>query len=1761
MFSLILQYFSFALAPAALAVHDEGLFELDGNTVANDATAPIGPADDWDSHPGASGNRSLFISDPLDQQTDGIYTGGNTKDDLNTSGWKWTTGSVPDKDNIEHAFAVSYEQDGHTFVYFGLDRYANNGDAFTGFWFFKGGVGPVAGGTFSGPHQVGDLLVLANFTNGGSTSTIQLYEWVGAGNGSVNGTLDLLGTGQECTGSPVDDKACAMTNSEPIDPSWTFDDKGASGTNNDIPAESFFEGGIDLDQLFGGTAPCFGSFIAETRASQSVDAVLKDFAGGAFDTCVPPTIATDSSKSTVHFGETVTDTATLSGNDGKASGTVTFFVCGPSASAPDCSTGGTKVGSAVGVTTSANGGTATSAAFTPTQAGFYCWRAEYAPDANSQYLAGTHTNQTTECFEVVKNAPAISTSANQTVSVGQAIADSASLTGATSDAGGSITFKAYGPGDTDCSNAAAFTSSAFPVNGNGSYGPASFTPATAGTYRWIASYTGDAKNASATGQCNDTGETDTVNKVSPQIATQASASVVVGGKISDTATVSGGSSPSGSVTFVLYAPGDTTCQTPIFTSANRPLSSGAATSAEYTTTQAGTYRWIATYNGDANNNSVSGACNDANENVVVTKTTPGITTQLVGDGKTGASITVPLGTAVHDTSALSSVTATAGGTVHYQVFTDAQCDNLMSDAGTANVVNGVPGNSINITFNQAGTYYWQADYSGDANNNAASSACNLETVTVDKNIPTISTTASGSVLVGGKIHDTAHLTGGFSPTGTITFTLYGPNDATCATPISTSIVAVSGNGDYDSDDFTANQAGTYRWIAAYSGDLNNAPVAGGCNDDNESVIVSPNLPTVTTNASASVEVGGQIHDTAHLAGGFNPTGSITFNLYGPNDTSCANAAIFTDTVTVNGNGDYVSGSFTTSQTGTYRWIANYGGDANNGATANACNAANENVVVTPKNPTVTTNASASVVVGGTIHDTATLAGGFSPTGTLHFALYGPDDASCSNAAVFSADITVTGNGDYQSGDYTATQAGTYRWIANYGGDANNTATSNDCNEANENVVVTKASPAISTLATEGAQVGDKVHDVATVSGGFNPSGTVTFKLYGPSDPNCDSSAIFTDTVALGADGTATSGDYTVTEQGNFHWVASYSGDANNESASGKCGDAGETTVVSQFNPDITTELHSGDVSGAKITVLFGSTVSDQATLTGASATAGGTVTYTVYSDSSCTTVYADAGSKAVTNGVVPASDGITFPDAGTYYWQASYGGDAANAPATSVCTDEVLTVTTPDLHATKLVRTNDGSFGPTSTANPGDTLTFQITVVNNGDGDATNVPVSDDITDVLAHATLNSGSCNPSCDQNGNVLSWTIPTIAKNGGSATVSFSVTLDSTFPDGTTHLPNVVVVTGPGSNCEADSGDPDCDTDTTVQASPDLNAEKEVAVNDGAFGHGGAAQPGDTLQYRITVTNTGDAPAANVPVSDDISALVAHGAYNDDCNAGCTFSANTLHWTIASIAANGGSATLTFSVTLSATFPTGTTDLPNVVVVTGPGSNCAAASTDADCATDNQVTTSAIDIEKDVTAVNHQPPVDDPDLHVPGSEVGDTISYTLHYHGEGPIDDAVITDVIPAGLQYVAGTASSDAAFTFQSYNSATRTLTWTSAKLLDPKDGPTVDGELSYDVTATEAAAEGPQPLINTATIVGHTPDEQELTDSDTAAVTVLAPPLDLTPPPTSTITPETGTSNPGYALMLILLGIAGLSLGIGFITPVPAAARRRDQRRR
>ncbi|MGZ4143365.1 MAG: hypothetical protein ACXVQY_12735 [Actinomycetota bacterium] len=273
----------------AWATHALDRFELDGNAVASAA-----PGEDWNQvvpvDHSSSDIVSSFVRDGSVVPADTSYfTGGGSKDLNDVTDWRHTTGDVaPDKNEITDAFAVAYvntetlgaNTPGDLLVYFGLDRYANNGDAQVGFWFFRNSVGMNPGSTFSGRHTVGDVLVLSHFTQGGRVSDVNVYKWVGSG--GSDGALDLLLHGQDCVDAAATDAMCATINQNVTPAPWSYTPKfGSAGT---FPTGSLYEGGINITRLVPGVE-CLKSFMAETRSSQSVTAQLKDLALGPFDTC------------------------------------------------------------------------------------------------------------------------------------------------------------------------------------------------------------------------------------------------------------------------------------------------------------------------------------------------------------------------------------------------------------------------------------------------------------------------------------------------------------------------------------------------------------------------------------------------------------------------------------------------------------------------------------------------------------------------------------------------------------------------------------------------------------------------------------------------------------------------------------------------------------------------------------------------------------------------------------------------------------------------------------------------------------------------------------------------------------------------------------------------------------------------------------------------------------------------------------------------------------------------------------------------------------------------------------------------------------------------------------------------------------------------------------------------------------------------------------------------------------------------------------
>ena len=273
-----------AFVPSAQSVHDLSLFELDRNAVDD-----VAPGNDWGTLFAGGGNATRFTGILSDIASPGNqFQGGGSKDNNDISEWLWKQGEPLDKDDITNAYAAAYTNAidtgnnnvGDLIVYYGLDRFANNGSAQVGFWFFQNAIGltdtPTGGGfQFSGVHAVGDVLVQSNFSQGGVIDSISVFEWVGSG--GSNGALDLLFSAQDCVGPPgtsADDPACATVNRATQTAPWSYAPKFPDAANpTGFPQGSFFEGGINISRLVP-DAGCITSFLAETRTSTPFDARL-----------------------------------------------------------------------------------------------------------------------------------------------------------------------------------------------------------------------------------------------------------------------------------------------------------------------------------------------------------------------------------------------------------------------------------------------------------------------------------------------------------------------------------------------------------------------------------------------------------------------------------------------------------------------------------------------------------------------------------------------------------------------------------------------------------------------------------------------------------------------------------------------------------------------------------------------------------------------------------------------------------------------------------------------------------------------------------------------------------------------------------------------------------------------------------------------------------------------------------------------------------------------------------------------------------------------------------------------------------------------------------------------------------------------------------------------------------------------------------------------------------------------------------------------
>ena len=710
----------------------------------------------------------------------------------------------------------------------------------------------------------------------------------------------------------------------------------------------------------------------------------------------------------------------------------------------------------------------------------------------------------------------------------------------------------------------------------------------------------------------------TVSKAAPTLAAAGPSAGQVGTAIptaSITATLasSSGSNAGGSISFKVFAQttAPSTC-----TSGGTPVGAGTGVTgdgtysptATYTPSAAGNLWWYASYGGDTNNSTSASTCGSGMSETVVGKDTPALTVSGPSTGTVGTTITA--GTI----SATLSSGTNPTGTVTFTVFgPQATAPTTCTSGGTPVGTSSVSGNSTynpssGYTPTSSGNYWWYASFADtDGNNTSATSPCGAtmsETV-VAKVSPAFSSTGPSSGTAGASVTASsisASLSGGSSPTGTVTFTVFGPQSTaptTCTsggTTVGTSVV--SGNGTYHpSTGYTPTTTGNYWWYASYGGDGGNNAASSTCGSGMAEMIVGKASPSLTTSEPSTGVDGTTIAASSISAvlgstSGSNAGGTVTFTVFGPQSTAptvCTTGGTPVGTSSVSGNNTYVSpAAFTPSATGNYWWYASYGGDGNNGTAASTCGGSMSETIVAKASPTLTVSVTGSYAAGSTIStssisSTLSASSGANDQNVITFTVFGPQTTaptSCPGSGTTEGSVTPSGNGTYHpTASFVPTQVGTYWWYVSSPPDANNNAASSTCGSGMASTVVIKASPSVSASAPSTGTVGvavpaSNISSVIASSSGPGATGTISFMVFGPvstAPTNCSTGGTQIGTgVAINGNGTyhPTTG-FTTTTPGAYWWYTTYNGDANNVGATSVCGSGMSETVIS---PGAATQL-------------------------------------------------------------------------------------------------------------------------------------------------------------------------------------------------------------------------------------------------------------------------------------------------------------------------------------------------------------------------------------------------------------------------------------------------------------------------------------------------------------------------------------------------------------------------------------------------------------
>jgi uncharacterized repeat protein (TIGR01451 family) len=369
----------------------------------------------------------------------------------------------------------------------------------------------------------------------------------------------------------------------------------------------------------------------------------------------------------------------------------------------------------------------------------------------------------------------------------------------------------------------------------------------------------------------------------------------------------------------------------------------------------------------------------------------------------------------------------------------------------------------------------------------------------------------------------------------------------------------------------------------------------------------------------------------------------------------------------------------------------------------------------------------------------------------------------------------------------------------------------------------------------------------------------------------------------------------------------------------------------------------------------------------------------------------------------------------------------------------------------------DGITGPT--VNPGATLTYTISVTNNGT--ATNVAVSDPLpvdTTYVPNSATNGASFDPAT----NRVTWSNQSLGK-GLTASFGFAVTINQAPLQSSTIVNTAFLTSGASALPSLLS------TSTVVGLTPDLTASAYTAAPATVDQFG-------TITYTLNMQNSGTASASGVTAQLSIPAgttLVPNSATKSSGTLSIDPSLTSLNWTRGAAMAPGDTATIAFAVKPGGGLANGA-ELASQALLQADGTLPTIQTAQAIFSTPSTLVGSKI-VDKGE------------------ADRGETLTYTITVANNGATaaQNLKVVDPLPLDATFVDGSLTTPITGT-ATIDAQQRTVTWTLPSL---GAGRSVSVDLKVTINQllhsavilnkavlTNPAASVPQTLLSAATVV-------------------------------------------------------------------------------